>query len=998
MPFTPNTQPTRPTSVGQPGNLAILQSFADAIKELQNAGLLIDDDIPEGGGSSDPGTGSGLNVANPVTLITGRAAPKAVMCCQDNAAVYDKVTNKTFLSYLGIDRALYVKEYDHATQTWTDDTFVGAYPADPGIEDDHGTPSLTIAPNGQLLVVYGAHITVPMIARSNVARSTTGGWTVAAGSSVTNGTYHSLITAGGAVWMMFRPGAGHNGSNTTPETYPSHAFAGLLRSTDNGSTWTDVGPIVDNNVYNSPSIDRAKDFYYSGAKAWQNSVCFAWGIAHGAAHDGPRADVYWARYDTVTGKLFSAAGTDLGTRIDTKAKLDACLVFRADAAQGMRFLVEDDGTVIGAAGAQTSDDQIGLYFCKFAPGDTAWTVKDIGARRHYAFADHHIARKEGGGYVIYAPTGREGETTILKNTLEKVSYVGVGHDITAFSTTDFGTTWDAVQVMSRWQTPGQGLAGVTCPENAQPDLAAIAVCGAVSGGVSGGLPTDRLAMYGISQTTANAAGILAAASISTKSVQFFNRKQVLNNPTKPAAGAWQTISLDNFVPFNVTRALLDISWVGNGVPGRVTMTFRRSGTQRDADASITRDAGSTVPSGAQVWVPVGPGKTFDWQLGYDSASGGAQIGAIYLNIVAVETEGGGASTQGRPYPLNAAKNPKYTPPGSISAPTALTLTATPSGNGSGEVVVTVSGGSGATSYGLYLGTSASGTLLTTSLGSFTYTGTPGVLARFYAVATNSGGSVNASGSATPTAPAVGVRPSAAPSTASQPTLWLRPDQVSSSVADGGAVTSWPAAVGQAAAVNTGNGGTAPTLLKNVALAGGQNAVRFTASAKNKMQVTVADLPSGRYRTYIVVANIRTLGANFLHGMTDADAAANFAMRMQVGSDGSFVGATFGIGTGAVSAAGKVAANSWHVFSLTFDGAETTYSPKVYLDGVLVGTGVGASGTVPSTLTKIALGGYGTGTVDVDYGDVIGIPALLSDIDRKSWESYVAQTYGVALAS
>jgi endoglucanase len=88
-------------------------------------------------------------------------------------------------------------------------------------------------------------------------------------------------------------------------------------------------------------------------------------------------------------------------------------------------------------------------------------------------------------------------------------------------------------------------------------------------------------------------------------------------------------------------------------------------------------------------------------------------------------------------------------PATVSAPTALTLTAVP---GDGQVVISASGGTGATSYALYRSSTVTGTPIATSF-PFTDTGrTNGTAVTYIATATNAGGTV--------TSPAVTATPAA----------------------------------------------------------------------------------------------------------------------------------------------------------------------------------------------------------------------------------------------
>jgi hypothetical protein len=330
-----------------------------------------------------------------------------------------------------------------------------------------------------------------------------------------------------------------------------------------------------------------------------------------------------------------------------------------------------------------------------------------------------------------------------------------------------------------------------------------------------------------------------------------------------------------------------------------------------------------------------------------------------------------------------------------TAPTApTTVTATPFDT---TVSVAVSGATdavGVTGFKVYSAATGGTLYVSGATSPLTVTGlTNGTAYTFYASAIDGSGNESvrtASNAVTPVAPAAGVRPTSSPTTS--PNVWMHTDTITGSTGD--TVTSAPAVVGNAFATNTNNGGTSPTLLANELA--GKNVLKFTSASKNKMWSFRPAAATGRNSTYHCVARVNTLGANLLHGITSADAAGTMATRIQVNSSGGILAASFSAGgTAATTATGLITAGSWHIYSVVYNSTNIL----IYLDGVLVGTGTSdMTTTADSTLSYLALAGYGTGSNSIDYAEVVYHSSGLADADRKSWERYLAATHNLPVTN
>lgn len=230
-----------------------------------------------------------------------------------SAAVYDSVSNKTFIAFNGLGRACYVNVYDHATATMGTAALVANSTV--GSSDNHGAPSITIAPDGTLCVVFGNHNAPYRFARSTSPRDHTT-WTLS--TLPFDSTYNSLRVdpATGDLLMFYRSGTTHG------TVFPCHEFTAVSRSTDKGTTWQAAVPIIDTTA----TPEAASDPYvYDVVPGPDGRMWLAWSIARGNLHDGQRINFHVAAWNPSTGTWTNAAGTDLGATI-TFAKHRACLV------------------------------------------------------------------------------------------------------------------------------------------------------------------------------------------------------------------------------------------------------------------------------------------------------------------------------------------------------------------------------------------------------------------------------------------------------------------------------------------------------------------------------------------------------------------------------------------------------------------------------------------------------------------------------------------------
>lgn len=225
-------------------------------------------------------------------------------------AFYVDSENKTFLVYRGPSADPQALYYDHDTGSYSSITEIATNP----LADDnaHGNPSLTIDNSGYIHVFYGTHNDFFRYAVSDSPYDTSS-WTTAELSGVPPGTYPSMAydSSNDEIYVLYRTSPDDDTSEDHGDTYPAHEFATLIRSSDGGSTWTDLGPIIDTTGH----PDAQADAYVSDLTVTGGEVHMNWWVAHGADHNGTRDDIFHAYYDPSDSTVYDLAGNSYGSTL-----------------------------------------------------------------------------------------------------------------------------------------------------------------------------------------------------------------------------------------------------------------------------------------------------------------------------------------------------------------------------------------------------------------------------------------------------------------------------------------------------------------------------------------------------------------------------------------------------------------------------------------------------------------------------------------------------------
>ncbi|OAM90069.1 BNR-4 repeat-containing protein [Termitidicoccus mucosus] len=219
------------------------------------------------------------------------------------AGLYDEASNQTYICWNGPGMSVYVRAYDHATETWGAAveichlTYTAQY-------DYHDYPVLTLAPDGRLHVYFCQHANKLYQLRAPDPHSIAGAWTKTEIGSDLN-AYPMPVVAGSDIWLFY--------SKNNDSAWPYRTYR-YIKSTDSGATWSAPVTIIDTAKLDPQKFDEvyAWGFDYD---ADSQRIGLTWTMAGSTAHNAAHKGLYFAWFNTTNNSLSNAAGASLGASI-----------------------------------------------------------------------------------------------------------------------------------------------------------------------------------------------------------------------------------------------------------------------------------------------------------------------------------------------------------------------------------------------------------------------------------------------------------------------------------------------------------------------------------------------------------------------------------------------------------------------------------------------------------------------------------------------------------
>ena len=204
--------------------------------------------------------------------------------------------SRTYVVWQGESLDPYIAYYNHSTGAWSNKVQVGTNPLS---EDSHGGPSMCIDSSGYIHVFYGCHIGKVQYAKSTNPEDISA-WTDKGDiDEADNATYPQAQVIGSTIYLFYRK-------------HPSVPDFCYTKSTDGGDNWTSPAIIINNRRY--IKIGDYDSVNHQLHMVWSKGT-------------DPRADVYYAYFNTTDEHLYNITGSDLGTDISQSEGDNYCLVY-----------------------------------------------------------------------------------------------------------------------------------------------------------------------------------------------------------------------------------------------------------------------------------------------------------------------------------------------------------------------------------------------------------------------------------------------------------------------------------------------------------------------------------------------------------------------------------------------------------------------------------------------------------------------------------------------
>ncbi|MDI6692645.1 MAG: cell wall-binding repeat-containing protein [Anaerosomatales bacterium] len=218
-------------------------------------------------------------------------------------AVYDAVSDSTYLAYQGYGLDPYVTGYNHGESSWGSASVVGTNTLG---DDAHGGPALIIDGDGYLNVFYGSHGTALRHARSRYPHSDDEwvdlGPIIAGGRTLVSTYCQPHVETSGTIRLFVRSDWG-----ATKGDWVSVASS---RTADGGVEWSAPEILLDGSTYDSTQPTSTGDYWYINTAVDSSGgyhVAAVWRNMRISTNQFLRQDVYYFNWQPGVG-AFAANG------------------------------------------------------------------------------------------------------------------------------------------------------------------------------------------------------------------------------------------------------------------------------------------------------------------------------------------------------------------------------------------------------------------------------------------------------------------------------------------------------------------------------------------------------------------------------------------------------------------------------------------------------------------------------------------------------------------
>ncbi len=230
--------------------------------------------------------------------------------------VWDPISNKSFLFWLGKTGDIYGREYDHSNGTWypalnESPKKIMEFTRDPA--DRHNYPAVIVLTDGHILVFQSDHLEdsdgyALMLYKSPNPGTITGAWSERILWTENQATYPTAVGADNSIYLFIR--------RKRESVWRVWQYS---KSVDYGETWSEPKTIIDTEDLNdrmSSYQPAGLDEIYSIAKKFydpiNHRIPITWNLAGDEKHNKYNKNLYMAYLNTKDDLMYSPNGSKLG--------------------------------------------------------------------------------------------------------------------------------------------------------------------------------------------------------------------------------------------------------------------------------------------------------------------------------------------------------------------------------------------------------------------------------------------------------------------------------------------------------------------------------------------------------------------------------------------------------------------------------------------------------------------------------------------------------------
>lgn len=235
------------------------------------------------------------------------------------AGYYDSVIDQTLITWNGPEMDVYVRNFHHGNNEWGPSKRV-VVNGMTGKWDYHNYPCMVKSSDGRPIIFYARHSRELYQLTAPEPHSISGEWTRKTISEDQN-CYPAPVVVGDTIYVFY--------SCNDDNRYPYRTYR-YIRSTDNGETWSAPITIIDSEKNDPDKFDEVYAFgsvYEPGQGDTPGRVHLTWSMWGGPkGHASQARGCFYAAFDPLTDRMYSADGEDLGACIHFEKMMEKCLI------------------------------------------------------------------------------------------------------------------------------------------------------------------------------------------------------------------------------------------------------------------------------------------------------------------------------------------------------------------------------------------------------------------------------------------------------------------------------------------------------------------------------------------------------------------------------------------------------------------------------------------------------------------------------------------------